>query len=322
MNFSRRELLQWGAVSLAPAVWPAVSPGRGLLAQTPPQAAGQAPATGQAPAAPPKTEFVDVRRNVSLFTGQGGAIGLLVNAGGVAVIDTQFPLTAQICLDGLKTRANGRGVDLVINTHHHGDHTGGNAVFRPAAKKIVAHANVPELQKAAAARQANAPAPTLPDTTFPDTFRAPLGDEVISAKYYGPAHTSGDIVVFFEKANVVHMGDLTFNRRHPFIDRPAGASIAGWITLLEAVTKAHANDTIFIFGHAGDGWKVTGTKADLLVQRDYFTELLTFVRAEVKAGKPKEEIIKTNATLKGFTDHGPLIERVTTVAYDEVTASA
>jgi cyclase len=321
MNFSRRELLQLGAVSLSPVVWPALSRDGGLLAQTPAPAAGQAPA-GQAPAAPPKTEFVDVRRNVSLFTGQGGTIGLLVNAGGLAVVDTQFPATAQICLDGLKTRASGRGVDLVINTHHHGDHTGGNAVFRAGAKKIVAHAKVPELQKAAAARQANAPAPTFPDTTFPDTFRTDLGDEVISAKHYGPAHTGGDIVVFFEKANVAHMGDLTFNRRHPFIDRPGGASIAGWITLLESVAKAHANDTLFIFGHANEGWKVTGPKADLLAQRDYLTALLEFVRSEVKAGKSKDEIIKTNAPLKGFPDQGPLIERVTTAAYEEVTASA
>jgi cyclase len=318
MKVSRRQWLQWSAAAV-PAAWA----GERLLAQAP---AGQAPAgqapAGQAPAAPPKTEVVEVRRNVSLFTGQGGTIGLLVNAGGLAVVDTQFPATAQICLDGLKTRAAGRQIDYVINTHHHGDHTGGNAVFRPAAKKIVAHAKVPELQKAAAARQPNSPAPTLPDTTFPDTWRAELGDEVIAAKYYSPAHTSGDSVIFFEKANVVHMGDLMFNRRHPFIDRPAGASIAQWITLLEAVSKAHGNDTIFIYGHAGDGFKVTGGKADLMVQRDYLTALLDFVRGEIKAGKSKDDIIKTNTLLKGFPDHGPLIERVTTAAYEEATASA
>jgi cyclase len=315
MTYSRRELLQLSAVSVVPAIWG----GERLFAQAP---AGQAPAGQAAAQAPPKTEFVDLRRNVGIFTGQGGTIGLLVNPGGLVVVDTQFPATAQICLDGLKTRGGGRQVDFVINTHHHGDHTGGNGVFRGAAKKIVAHAKVPELQKAAAARQANAPAPTFPDTTFPDTFKTDLGDEVVSAKHYGPGHTGGDIVVFFEKANVVHMGDLMFNRRHPFIDRPAGASIAGWITVLEQVSKVHAADTVFIYGHAADGWKVTGNKGDLLVQRDYFTALLDFVRTEVKAGKPKEEVTKTNAVLKGFTDHGPLIERVTTAAYEEVTASA
>jgi cyclase len=102
----------------------------------------------------------------------------------------------------------------------------------------------------------------------------------------------------------------------------SGASIAQWITLLEAVSKAHGNDTIFIFGHAGDGFKVTGAKADLMVQRDYFTALLDFVRGEIKAGKPKMELVKTNAVLKGFPDHGPLIERVTSVAYDELSATA
>lgn len=315
MKFSRRQLLQLGAVSVVPGAWAREA----LVAQAPP---AQPPAAAQTPAAPPKTEFVDVRRNVSLFSGQGGTIGLLVNTGGLAVIDTQFPATAQICLDGLKARGGGRAIDYVINTHHHGDHTGGNGVFRGAAKKIVAHERVPELLKAAAARQPNTPVTTFPDTTFPGTFKAELGDETIAAKYYGPGHTSGDIVVLFEKANVVHMGDLTFNRRHPFIDRPAGASIARWITLLEEVSKAHADDTVFIFGHAGEGWKVTGTKADLLVQRDYFTALVDFVRGEIKAGKAREEVVRTSAVLKGFPDHGPLIERVTTVAYEEISASA
>jgi cyclase len=113
------------------------------------------------------------------------------------------------------------------------------------------------------------------------------------------------------------MGDLMFNRRHPFIDRPGGASIAGWITVLEAVMKAHGADTVFVFGHAGDGFKVTGTRADLQVQRDYFTALLEFTKKEKAAGKTRDEFIKTATPLTGFPDHGPLIERVTTAAWDE-----
>ncbi len=316
MPTTRRELLRLTTLSAAAAL----AAGKPLFGQAAPQA--PAPGAPQAAPPPPVGAFADVRSNVGIFTGQGGTIGTFVTKDALVVVDTQFPATAKQCLEGLQAKAPGRQIDYVINTHHHGDHTGGNGVFRPAAKSLVAHARVPELQKAAAARQTGpnpAPPPTFPETTFPETWKADLGDETVSAKHYGPAHTGGDIVVLFERANVVHMGDLMFNRRHPFIDRPGGASIAGWITTLEQVMKAHGADTIYIFGHAGETWKVQGTRADLQVQRDYLTALLDLVVTENKAGKTRDEFIKTSAPLKGFPDHGPLIERVTSAAWDELS---
>ncbi len=140
----------------------------------------------------------------------------------------------------------------------------------------------------------------------------------MALKHYGPAHTSGDSVVTFEKANVVHMGDLVFNRRHPFIDKPAGASIANWIKTLEAVVADHRKDTIYIHGHAGPKFEATGGSADLLYMRDYLTALLEFVRGEMKAGKPRDVIVKITDPLKGFPDHGPLVERVLSAAYEEL----
>jgi hypothetical protein len=114
------------------------------------------------------------------------------------------------------------------------------------------------------------------------------------------------------------MGDLVFNRLQPFIDRRGGASIQGWITLLEQVTKAHGDDTLFVFGHAGERFKVTGGKADLQYQRDYFTALLDFTRKAKQAGQTRETFIKTATPLPGFDDHGPLIERATGAAWDEL----
>jgi glyoxylase-like metal-dependent hydrolase (beta-lactamase superfamily II) len=304
MDRTRRDLLRWTSLSLA-AAWPSTR----LL--------GQAPAPPQGPPPAQQTSFADVRRNVGIFNGRGGTIGTYVAKGAVVVVDTQYPDTAQLCLDGLKTKADGRAVDLVIDTHFHGDHTGGNGTFKTAgAKSIVAHAKVPELMKSRP--NPNGPPPTLPDVTFPDTWRQDLGDDVVSAKFYGPAHTGGDIVVFFEKANVVHMGDLVFNRLQPFIDRRGGASIQGWIALLEQVTNAHGDDTIFVFGHAGEKFKVTGGKADLQYQRDYFTALLDFTRKAKQAGQTREAFIKTATPLPGFDDHGPLIERATGAAWDEL----
>jgi cyclase len=304
MDRTRRDLLRWTSLSLA-AAWPSAR----LL--------GQAPAPPQGPPSTPQTSFADVRRNVGIFNGQGGTIGTYVAKDAIIVVDTQFPNTAQICLDGLKAKAGGRTVDMVIDTHFHGDHTGGNGVFKAAgAKAIVAHGKVPELMKSRA--NPNGPPPTLPDTVFDGgTFQRDLGDEVVSATFYGPAHTGGDIVVLFEKANVVHMGDLVFNRRQPFIDRPGGASIQGWITVLERVAKAHGDDTIFVFGHAGEKFPVTGGKADLQYQRDYFTALLDFTRKAKQAGQTRETFIKAATPLPGFADHGPLIERVTGAAWDE-----
>jgi cyclase len=304
MSYTRREILQLAALTVAVP--------RGLFVQ-----------------APPSTTFTDLRRNVGIFTGRGGTIGWLINPGGVILVDTQFPQTATICLDGIKTRAANRGVDLVFNTHHHPDHAGGNSALRASTKKIVAHQRVPELMKVYAEKQAPlrpASAPPLPplefpDTLFPGTFKIDIGDEVISAKHHGPAHTGGDIVIVFERANIVHMGDLAWNRMHPFVDRIGGASVANWITLLERVSREHTADTQYIFGHAGAKWPVTGTKAELLQQRDYFTALLDYTRAKIKAGTPRDAFIKSTDTLPAFPDHGPLIEVALAGTFDEVTAS-
>jgi glyoxylase-like metal-dependent hydrolase (beta-lactamase superfamily II) len=305
MNSTRRDLLRWTSLSLA-AAWPSA------------RLFGQAPAAqpqGTPPA--PQTSFADLRRNVGIFNGSGGTIGTYVAKDAVVVVDTQFPNTAQICEHALKGKAGGRGVDLVIDTHFHADHTGGNGVFKAAgAKSIVAHAKVPELMKSRP--NPNGPPATLPDKTFPDTWKQDLGDEVVSAKFYGPGHTGGDIVVHFEKANVVHMGDLVFNRRQPFIDRPGGASIQGWITLLEQVQKAHGSDTIFVFGHAGDGFKVTGGKADLQHFANFLTALLDFTRKAKTGGQARDAFLKTTTPVPGFTDFGPLLERVTSAAWDEL----
>jgi glyoxylase-like metal-dependent hydrolase (beta-lactamase superfamily II) len=289
------------------------------------QAAPAAPA-GQAAPTAPQTAFIPLRRTVGIFTGQGGTIGYHVSKDGAFVVDAQMPATARICLDGIKERTGGRMIDVLVNTHHHGDHTGGNPVFKASVKKILAHANVPELQRAAAARQAaarpDAPAPEIvvASATFVNAWEEDIGSERMALKYYGAAHTNGDAVLTFVKANAVHMGDLVFNRMHPFIDRPAGASIANWIKVLEGTVADHENDTVYIFGHGSPKSGVTGGRADLLYMRDYLAALLEFVRGEIKAGKPKDVIVKIADPLKGFPDHGPLIERVLTPAYEELTA--
>lgn len=282
MALSRRSFLTSCSAATVAAIW----------REAP--ALGQAAAPAQAPAAPapPVTSFADVRGAVRIFNGRGGTIGVRLGKDSLVVVDSQFPDTAKICLEAVLKDRGKRQLTL-FNTHHHGDHTGGNRAFKDAGFEIMAHENVPALQKRAA-EQANAlDAQAYPDTTFArELFYAQFDDEV-ALKHYGPAHTSGDITVHFVRDNVVHMGDLMFNRRHPFIDRPAGASIQGWAVLLETVAKAHGADTKFIFGHAGEGYPVVGDRADLLAMRDYLTALLEAARAAIKAGTPREAFVQS-----------------------------
>jgi cyclase len=281
------------------------------------------PAFGQQPAAqaPPATAFTPLRGNVGIFTGSGGTIGWLVSPDGVVVVDTQMGATAATCLDGINERSSKRQIDCVFNTHHHGDHTGGNGVFRPATKKIVAHVKVPELQKAAA-RPGTEASQVYADTTFTDHWSITLGKDTVHAVYFGPSHTGGDSVVFFEGANVVHVGDLVFNRRLPVTDRPGGCSLVHWGQALERIANGHAADTIYIFGHAKQGFGVTGRKEDLLYQRDFLSALVEHVRAGMKAGTSKDDIVKaTGVELKGFAEHGALTERVLTAAYEELAGA-
>lgn len=278
-----------------------------------------------APAAqPPVTAFHPLRRNVGYFTGRGGAIGWLVNNHAVLAVDTQFPDTAAACFAGLPDRDD-RMVDVVINTHHHGDHTGGNGVFRPVARTIVAQANVPRLQLAAAERAGTVDRQVYANETFPDAWRRELGDEVVSAQHHGPAHTSGDVIVYFERANVVHMGDLMFNRLYPGIDRPSGASIRRWIGVLEEKVKTYPTDAIYTFGHGSPAFGVTGGHAELPVFRHYLSGLLAHVEKEIAAGKEKAEIVALE-NLPVFPEfQTPLPNRLginLSVAYDELTEKA
>jgi cyclase len=267
--------------------------------------------------APPVTRFEDLRRGVGIFIGQGGTIGYLINGDGAVGVDSQFMNTAEICVAGLKQRAP-KGIAMLINTHHHGDHTGGNKAY--GVSKIVAHENCLKSHRATTEKTADQQA--YASTTFKDTWSEKFGDETIEARYFGPGHTGGDAVIHFQQANVMHMGDLLFNRAHPNIDRAQGARIDNWITILETVNKRASNDTIIIAGHAKDN-AVRNGRAEVMHFRNYLTAVLDHARAGVKAGQTKEQV-QALPVLKGFEDNVSPNARLTLafvlgIAYDEVT---
>ena len=290
-------------------------------------------AAAQAAAGPVSaTQFQPLRRDVGIFTGRGGTIGWLASKEALAVVDTQFPDTALICLKGIPGIGS-RTIDATINTHHHLDHTGGNVVFKAASRERVAHANVPKLQFEAAKRAeeqgtkidpaASVARQVYADTTFPDVWRRQLGGEIVTAEFRGPAHTGGDAVVIFEKANVVHMGDLVFNRLYPYVDRPGGASIRGWIKSLEDSVASYPADAVYVFGHGSSKFGVTGRRDDLLVMRDFLSAVLARVEKEIAAGHDKPTVVAVE-NMPGFPDfHTPLPNRLGMAlgaAYDELTA--
>lgn len=289
-------------------------------------------AAQQQPQTPPSPVFTSVRGNVGTFTMQGGTIGWLVNAAGAVAVDSQFPASAQPCVDGLLERSKKTEIAMLINTHHHGDHTGGNGVFRPKTKTIVGHENVPKYMQAGykqaldrRAQQTPPPAtpppaePVVPDKTVGERWSTTFGDETVTTRHYGPAHTGGDIVILFEKANVAHMGDLMFNRMHPVIDRANGASIKNWSAVLRKTASELPADTIYIFGHAAPNHPVTGDRTNLHRHADYLEALLEHVRGHIKAGLTRDQVVALRDTIKGFEDYGPLVARPLGPAYDEVT---
>jgi glyoxylase-like metal-dependent hydrolase (beta-lactamase superfamily II) len=279
----------------------------------------------QQPQAPPPTPvFTSIRRNVGYFTYSGGTIGYLIQPKGGVVVDSQYRTSAPVFIKGWNERSQGAAVHRLINTHHHGDHTEGNIEFKALARQVVAHAKAAEHMRNPPGRPAPTTEQLYPDKTFTDTWREQVGDEWVRAKFYGAAHTSGDIVVTFERANIAHMGDLMFNRRHAIIDKAAGASIRNWIAILDKVPRDHANDTTYIFGHANTKIPVVGDRADLVKFSQYLTALLEFVGAQIKAGKSKDEIFAMRDPLKGFEEFGPFgnpqPNSAIYSAYEELTA--
>jgi cyclase len=260
-----------------------------------------------------------LRKGVGIFTEKGGTIGFLIGKEDIVVVDTQFPDQSKHLIEELKKQSS-NPFKLLINTHHHGDHSGGNIAFKGIVPHVLAHANSKANQERVAKEKKTEDQQLLPDQTFSDTWCEKMGKEEICLHYFGAGHTNGDSLVQFKKANVVHMGDLVFNRRHPFIDRTSGASIKNWITVLDKAIQTFNKKTIYIFGHAGTGYEVTGGKEDVMAFRNYLDKLLVFVGEQIKAGKTKEEILKATEIPGAPEWKGDGIDRPLKAAYEELTA--
>jgi len=266
----------------------------------------------------PAYQFKTLRNNVGMFAEKGGTIAWMINKEGIVVVDAEFPEQATHLI-GLLKKQSDLPFEWLINTHHHGDHTSGNISFKGIVKNVAAHENSLANQTAVAIKSKSEDKQLYPGTTFKDTWKIKVGDEHIKAYYFGTGHTNGDAMIHFEHANIVHAGDLVFNRRYPFVDNSAGASVQHWAVALEKARKKFDKDTMFIFGHAFDPEKVVGTMDDIIAMQNYMEKLEAYVAGGIKAGKSKEDILKTTS-IPGITDwQGQGVGNSITAAYEELT---
>jgi glyoxylase-like metal-dependent hydrolase (beta-lactamase superfamily II) len=252
---------------------------------------------------------------VFLLEGPGGNVAVLKDSSGLVVIDSKFAGTAPDFMSALD-RFKPLPVRYLVNTHYHGDHTGGNPIIGQSAT-IIGHENCRSGMLSRAKPEEPVESLGLPSITFNKALTLRLADEIVHLRYSGPGHTSGDTVVVFEKAKVVHMGDLFFHQMPPYIDVSNGSDTKNWIAIIRKITEEFDGYTI-IPGHG----PVTDT-----VQMGKFADYLQYLRdavaAAVSQGKTRQETIDgidltPYAHLK---DVGEFLTRKNNVGwiYDEIT---
>jgi cyclase len=228
-----------------------------------------------------------VAGNIYMLEGAGGNIGVSVGHDGILIVDDQFAPLADKIKAALKTLGDGK-LKFILNTHWHGDHTGGNAAFSPEAP-IIAQTNVRKRlsEGATILGQEVKPAPkeALPVITFDQSLSVHFNDEEIRVIHFPHGHTDGDSVIFFTNSNVVHMGDDFFSGRFPFVDLVSGGDVEG-------VTK-NVGD---IIGRLPAGVKIIpghgpiSTIDDLKLYHRMLLETTEVVRKKMAAGKPLDQI--------------------------------
>ena len=230
-----------------------------------------------------------VAGNVYMLEGSGGNIGVSVGSDGILIVDDQFAPLADKIRASLKTLNPGK-LRFILNTHWHGDHTGGNAAFSPEAP-IIAHDNV---RKRLASEQYSeffkrktpaSPKEALPVITFDKSLAVHFNGEEIRAIHFPQGHTDGDSVVFFTTSNVVHLGDDFFAGRFPYVDIDAGGSVEGLAKNIGEIIGKIPADAKLIPGHGP-----ISTVDDLKAYHRMLVETTDIVRKKIAAGKTLEQI--------------------------------
>ncbi|HKA58409.1 MAG TPA: MBL fold metallo-hydrolase [Gemmatimonadales bacterium] len=291
---SRREWFQMMAALSAGAVVDALIPraARGRVLQEPDRTAAFRAQIGAA-----AIRAQQLGENLTLLSGPGGNIVVLHGTDGLVMVDTFVAPAWPRLEESLKPL--GARVKFVINTHWHFDHTDNNAALHAAGATVVAHENtkrrmaephhVPMLEL----DFPPSPSAALPQRVFKDGYKLEANGEKLEVSHVAPAHTDTDVIVRFERANLVHAGDVYFNGRYPFIDWSTGGRIDGMIAGAERLLSLADADTKIVPGHGP-----LAAKADLVRYHDMLNLAADRVRNLKASGKSLEEAIAA----KPFTD--------------------
>ena len=250
-----------------------------------------------------------VSGNIYMLQGSGGNIAASVGEDGVVIVDDQYaPLADKIAAALKGIGVTDKPVRFVINTHYHGDHTGGNAPFASGGSTVIAQDNVRKrlesggkagIPKAMERDQPASPKNGLPIITFENDVTVHLNGEDIRALHFPAGHTDGDAIVFFPKANVVHMGDDFVTYGYPFIDVISGGSVQGIIAACDKVAAQLPADVKVIPGH--------GQLATLSEVREYsimLKETTAAVQAAMSQGKTVDQMKKEKILAQWDTKYG------------------
>ncbi len=234
---------------------------------------------------------VPVSEQIYMLTGKGGNLGVFIGAEGTFLIDDQFaPLTEKI-VAAIKS-VGGDSPKFLINTHYHGDHTGGNENLGGSGTLIFSHDNVRErlsagsFIKAFNMKRDAVPPAGLPVVTFSEDISFHLNSDHVHAIHIPTAHTDGDSFIHFENANVIHAGDIFFNGIYPFIDVSHGGSLKGMIAATDKILALADGNTKIIPGHGS-----LGDKAQLETYRQMLAVAYERLRKFKMDGKTAEEAV-------------------------------
>ncbi len=278
------------------------------------------PVVGQQDMSQVEIETVQLETDLFMLMGQGGNIGLSVGDDGAFLIDDQFaPLTDKIL--AAVAEVTEQPVRWVLNTHWHGDHTGGNENLGAAGAMIVAHENVYRRMNPAefadvVGRSDQAPRAALPVVTFADGVSFHWNGRHIGVTHVGEAHTDGDVIVHFPRANVFHMGDTFFRGRYPFIDVDSGGGVDGVIAAANLVLERASEGTRIIPGH-GD----LAVPEHLRAYRDMLETVRMRVASLVANGRTEDQVVAAAPTsdLDGVWGDNP--ERFVRAVYKSLSGS-